>query len=364
MQNDMIETFLNKRLLTAPRTRKNYRVSIQNYFKFLTENMETYFNNEKQLEKYEDDLLRVYMTLEKNNKPLISRRALFSAVKQFMIFHDKRLKDLDFWDTLKMRMKGAEPATQDLVMNPSDIKQILSHGNTCTRALFLILYSSGRRIGEILALTPKDIDTTKDPATVRITKGLVGKETKSTKTKTTTICFISNEAKDAYLAWMKERDQYLKNAVKKSRFYKKDPKDSRVFPMSYDNALYMWGTMIEKGGSDNKFIGKDEKTKRSICHPHILRRVFRSYFGDSDLAEYLMGHATPLTKAYRQMKPEDMAERYLTLMPNISIFETPPNLSGINERLKEKDDEIAKMKAEIVEMRLTMLELKDKINAK
>jgi len=77
----MIETFLNKRLLTAPRTRKNYRVSIQNFFKLLDENMETYFNKGNPLEKYEDDLLRVYMILEENKKPLISRRALFSATK-------------------------------------------------------------------------------------------------------------------------------------------------------------------------------------------------------------------------------------------------------------------------------------------
>jgi integrase len=356
MKNDMIETFLNKRLLTSPRTRKNYRVSIQNYFKLLEENMETYFNKGIQLEKYEDDLQRVYMIHEENEKPLVSRRALFSAVKQFMIYNDKRLKDLDFWDTLKMRMKGAESATQNLILNPSDVKEILSHGNTCTRALFIILVSSGRRIGEILALTPKDIDATKTPATVRITKGLVGKEIRSTKTKATTICFISNEARDAYLAWMKERDTYLQQAVQKSHLHKKNPNDSRVFPMSYDNALFIFRKMIEKGGPMNKFIGEDEKTKRGICHPHILRRVFRSYLGDSDFAEFLMGHGTPLTKAYRQMKQEDMAEKYLKLMPNISIFEVFPDFSSINESLKEKDEEIAKLNQRLDTMRVADLE--------
>jgi hypothetical protein len=72
-----------------------------------------------------------------------------------------------------------------------------------------------------------------------------------------------------------------------------------------------------------------------------------------------MGHATLLTKAYRQMKPEDMAERYLTLMPNISIFETPPDLSSINKSLKQKDDEIAKMKTEIEKMHNEILTLQN-----
>lgn len=74
--------------------------------------------------------------------------------------------------------------------------------------------------------------------------------------------------------------------------------------------------------------------------PYCLRSFFRSYLGDSDFAEHLIGHATPLEKAYRKMKMEDIAAKYKTLMPNVTIFENAPDLSGINENLKAKDQQI------------------------
>ncbi|MCJ7570621.1 MAG: hypothetical protein MUO82_01925, partial [Candidatus Thermoplasmatota archaeon] len=73
MKNDLIETFLNKRLITSPNTRASYRASIESYFKLIGEDINTYFNNGHNLEKYEDDLNKVYMIHEKNGKPYLSR---------------------------------------------------------------------------------------------------------------------------------------------------------------------------------------------------------------------------------------------------------------------------------------------------
>ena len=56
--------------------------------------------------------------------------------------------------------------------------------------------------------------------------------------------------------------------------------------------------------------------------------------GDSDFAEFLMGHSTALTRAYRQMKPEDKAVNYQQLMPNITIFETQSDLRGLTSEVE------------------------------
>ena len=84
MKNDLIEKFLDKRRITSPNTRKSYRLSIENYFKLIDEDMNTYFNNGHTLEKYEDDLNKVYMIHERNKKPYLSRKVYFSGVKQYM----------------------------------------------------------------------------------------------------------------------------------------------------------------------------------------------------------------------------------------------------------------------------------------
>ena len=140
-----IEGFLDKRLITSKNTRRNYTLNIQTYFKTLNKDIETYFDNGCTPEEYETDLRNVYSILYKKGRPDLSIRTFFNSVKQYMITNNKELRDLEFWDTLKARTRGAEPASDEAILNQKDIKTILSHGNALSRALFLMLASSGRR---------------------------------------------------------------------------------------------------------------------------------------------------------------------------------------------------------------------------
>lgn len=387
---DLIEDFFDRKLITATRTRDVYRNHIKGYFKIINKDINTYIptngrwknlsDSEKEdyIEQFNADLRKVYLLQEKNKKPLLSRRTYFNSVKQFMITQNKELKELEFWETLKHRVKGAEPAGDNYVPNQKDIKGIISHGNTLSRAFFLIMASSGRRVDEILALFPEDIDTSKNPTEVNITKGYDHKSPNkikpTTKSKSKTLCFISDEAKDAYLAWLKERDTYLKNACKKSYTYKKNPNDKRVFPISDANIRFIWRNMVARAGfiekdengkvkTDNRgrvLSKKDSKTNYTFFHPHCLRKFFRSYLGNADIAEFLMGHGTALTVTYRNMKKEDLAKKFLELMPNVTIFETIPDLSGVHEQLKEVTYENKELQKQLNDLRMEMLEIKMK----
>jgi len=386
MKNDKIEEFLDKEMIDAPNTRDGYRCNIQSYFKQLDKDMDTYFKEipegkkerEKVLNEYDTDLRRAYAIQKDHGRPELSMRTFFNSIKQFMVSNDKAFKDLDFWDTLKARTKGAEPKSDEAILNATDIKTILSHGNACSRALFLMLASSGRRISEILALTPNDVHVDEIPSWVNIKKGLTRDSTK-TKQKTYQ-CFISNETADAYKAWMKERDYYLKVSSKKHYFNNNNINDPRVFPMSYHNALAIWKNLLmraklveiehfkaKKTGKMLRRPKKEKKFDRILMHPHSLRKFYRSYLGDADLAEYLMGHSTVLTKAYRQMKPEDLAKKYLGVMPNVTIFESPLDLTEINKKQQDlekanmdKDKQIQNMQQEMQDIRMKLLEVEMK----
>jgi integrase len=378
MQNHKIEEFLKGRVLTNSNTIRNYKMNITQYFKMLNKDINTYFKDtpkdeeqeKKQLEQYNNDLKKIYMIFEKKGKPDLSRRTFFNSIKQFMVYNNKKLKELDFWDILKIRTKGAEPSNDEAILNNKDIKTILSHGNTLSRCLYLMLASSGRRISEVLALTPEDVDTSVSPTTINIKKGL---NSKNTKTKMKTICYISDEATESYKAWMKERDEYLKNSAKKLLTYENKLDDPRVFPMSYSNAIVIWQRLLMKAnlvetynvrnrwnGTMDKRIKKKHHRERLYYHPHCLRKFFRSYLGDADFSEYLMGHATLMTKTYRQMKPEDKAEKYKKLMENVTIFSTGPNSERLNDmqkQLTEKDKQISEMQKDMDEMKYQILQL-------
>ena len=351
---DKIDRFFEKQLLTVYSTKKIYRINIQTYFKRINKNIDTYLQNNT-YEQIEEDIRRLYLKFVTEKKPPLSIRTFFNSVKQYLISNDKKIRDLEIWDTLKYSLKGSEAAGDDFVPNQKDIKAVLSHGNTLSRAMFTMLASSGRRIEEIISLYPEDIDTTHIPTRINVKKGYdpsnPDKIKLHTKSGSKTICFISDEATEAYISWMKERDRYLKSAVQKMNLKKgkkKDPNDKRVFPMSYDNARYIWKILVKRSG----LYKKDSRTKRLTLHPHCLRKFYRSYLGDADLSEHLMGHASSgLVKIYRNMKIEDLAEKYKNLMYNVTFFELSPDLTGVHEELKEKDRQISTMQQEIHNLR-------------
>ena len=348
MTNDLIKQFFEKRLITTFNTQKSYRGNINKYFRLIGKDINTYFDNTP--ESIENDLNKAYLELNKKGVPLLSMKTLFNSVKQFLCWEkgDKELrreiKELEIWDILKAKFKGASPISEEFVPNTIDLKTVLSHGNALSRAMYLMMASSGCRIGEILALTEHDIDTDSTPTKLTVNK-TYNRSSKNytqmfTKTRKKRICFISNEATNAYLEWMKERDAWIKHAAQKSKRYNKDRNDPRIFPMTDSNAVIIWTNLVKKSKMYKENTERDTRTGRLILHPHCLRKFFRSYFGNADYANHLMGHATDMDKFYRNKKKEDLAELYLQHVHNVTVFETPTDVSGLHNRIDEKDKQL------------------------
>lgn len=349
MKKDLIEEFFKKQLVTTYHTRKSYRGNINKYFSLLNKDISTYFNKKKKLDEYDDDLNIVYMKLDKKKVPLLTRRTFFNAVKQFMCSTDKRLKQLDFWDTIKIRVRGADPISEKHQLNNLDIKTLLTHANTCVRAGGMIMATTGMRLGELLALTIEDIDTTVEPAIISIRGTYDPHEPDNirigTKTRKQRKCFITPEAVHCYNEWLKERDEYLRVSVLKSK-YPKNPDDKRIFPMSDENFREMWVNTVKRSG----LYKKDRRTDRLTLHPHCMRRFFRSYLGNSDLSEYLMGHSTGMDKYYYNMKLSDLAQEYTKVMYNLAIFEREPDISGMQTKLSDLEQKYEKSQYENKEL--------------
>jgi len=260
----------------------------------------------------------------------MSRKNRMNAVKQFLIANDRSIKDLEIWDTIRERIRGAEPVSEEIPLEQKDIYNILQYGDICSKAMFLMMSSSGMRMESLNGLLPSDIHDDETPTRIVLRPEIVkGK-------KATITTFITPEATDAYHAWMKVRQHWLESAIKRTTFKggkKKD--DDRVFPMTDVNIRLMWRNMLTKAGYDKR----DKKTNRSLCHPHGLRKFFRSWLGNVDLAEHLMGHKGYLS-TYRAYSYKALNQEYTKYMNNLNIFSTPVDLSGITNDLKAKDEQI------------------------
>jgi integrase len=359
---DIIENFLDKKLITNNNTKKIYRCYIKKYFRLINKDIDTYFKQD--IKEIEKDLETIYLKLRNQEKTsLLVLKTFFNSVKQFMFRMDKKTKTLDFWDTLKDRTRNASPVTDDETPNREDIKKILHHGGTRARSMFLIMASTGCRIGELIALYPEDIKLNENPVRVHFKRSFDYKEPSKTKLFTKNKGkhdgFLTHEATEAYLAYMKERDKLFKKALRvmpKKRCPIKYTgnktndnklideyikKDKRIFPYSDNTARLIWLNMIK----NTELYLKDSDTNRLTMHPHCLRKFFRSYLNNVDLAEHIMGHGGYLT-SYRDMQPRDVGKEFLKYAHNVTIFESGKDtekLNNLQEQFIEKDKQITSM---------------------
>ena len=257
-----MKIFLNQ--FTTKNTQRMYRTHLNQYFKIIDADPDTYFDGERD---YEADVRKFSIAIsEKSPK---SQKTKISCVKTFLIENDVELRER-VWRGIRRRRNGNGVITIDKVPDPADLKKILHYGTSRARALFLTLASSGMRISEITGISWNEINFNNNPSQITIPADIA-------KNGNPRITFISDEAKECLLEWKKEREEYLKRACEKAQHslnIAKSIDDERVFPFTTNNAVQMWNYMVERAGAP--YNERDARTGRHKYHIHSLRKYFRT----------------------------------------------------------------------------------------
>jgi len=347
-----IEEFLSE--CDTKSTRKNYTSHLKHFFTTINTDPATYFDNER---NYDDDIMSYWQGLSKYAP--CTRIARISCVKLLFEENDINLSTKTK-KKLKRKTRRSKPITLDVIPTNQELKQILQRAEMKARALFLIASSSGMRINEILQLEPDDIDLNSDPVKIYI-------RAETTKTKRARLTFMSNEAKEALLEWLKERDNYLHSAVAKTgAITGKTLDDPTIFCFAYGTALKIWHRLLEQSG----FNQRDKQTGVHRMHEHVLRKFFEtrmSYAGIPEaIYQQLEGHEGYLNGSYKRFTDQELAESYKKGVKNLLVFETQSDerLNDLDEQLKEKDKEIQDLKRKMDDLNQTMLMLLAKNQAK
>jgi integrase len=356
-QNDIIamneiERFVDKYKDRSINTVKNYRKILKNYFNTIDkEPTAKYFKQTE--DEFKKDIEIFWKTIKKHAPK--TRNQMIYCIKSFLMRNGVELKTMFYRDLLdSIKEKGT--ITQDNVLTTEDIQKVLAHGNEKDRALILTLCTSGMRIGELLKIEEDSLHLDHDPPYIYLS----GKITKNGYPRFT---FITNEAKKAVIEWQQVKKSYIKRVQHKNNLpdvinRDKDENDPKLFPFSYSPVAQRWRYFM-------KIIGKDEvdpRTNRMKLHIHSLRAWCNTKLGNTmpDMKRnYIIGHTTYLSKEYDKFKEADIKDDYKKAMMDLMISESPVNLSGINESLKEKDEEIAKMRADIEKMHNEILTLQN-----
>jgi len=359
-----VDEFLNQ--FDADATKRAYNYHLNHFFNCLKSNSESYFTSKRD---YEDDIRDYWKSLKAKSYARMTRNCRLNAVKQFLLFNDIELST-KFWKSLRKSAmdKGQRPETIDLAPTPTHLRKILDHANTLTRSATLILSSSGMRISELCHIIDSDLKLSHDPPVINI-RG------KITKTKSSRYVFITNEAKESLEAWLRERDAWLERASRKMKNIQgidKPIDDDRVFPMTENHIRIMWNNLLKKAELDER--DQNTKMKYRTYHLHTLRKYFRSYLtpaidGGSDVVHALMGHEEYLDKAYQRYNQEQLGGMYKRAMVSLAVYDREANLGEVHVQLQEKDLELKKqsedmhdLKMQLLELRLTVQELKNNKN--
>jgi integrase len=346
-----VENFLA--LFRSKSTGKAYSWALTEYFKAiygenehkLEEYAERYFQEKRD---YEQDIQSFFTQV--NSKPPKTVRLMLAAVRSFLIENNVELPT-KFWRRLIKRVRGSRALTLDRVPSNVELRRILMHAPIHGKAFFLMLSSSGMRIGEAMQLTPGDIEFEKQPCQINI-------QGKYTKTGNSRVAFMSREAKEAIEEWLKVRTKYLEAAIKKSHKYRKKSEDSRIFPFENNTAYAIWTNSLRKSG----FLKKDTQTNRHTLHPHVLRKFFRTKLGSLipvDVVEALMGHEGYLTDVYRRYSQEDLAKFYMQGEPALTIFAEAEEVGKLRLEIDERNKQL---QAIVNGLTTENLELKQRVN--
>ena len=249
-----------------------------------------------------------------------ARQQLTYAVK-FLRAHGVNILKDDIQD-IKRECKGGA-ATIDKVMDHNVICKALKGSDVRSRALVLVLASSGLRIGELLSLSMSDIDLNMTPSMVTVRAA-------NSKNGQARFSFITNEAKDALLDYLKVRDEFIARANTHAKTLGASPREKTdlLFPVTDSSVNKMWETMLRGAG----LYTRDEKSGRNQYRIHSLRKFFISQLsmaGARTLAEHLAGHTGYLDASYRQVSPEFAAREYLKLQSVLIVCIPESIKSGI-----------------------------------
>jgi integrase len=338
---------------TNPKTANSYRTHLNNYFKGIERNPETYFNDDRD---YEKDVKKYWREMTNNDTPPLSIKMNLCVVRNFLQDNNVII-DRSTWKKIRLNTKGSRARTMDAAPSNHQLKEILLHGTAKERAIFLIAASSGMRIEEIMELRPGDIEginLKSYPIEIKSDPVKINIRGETTKTGNPRIAFISNEAKDALIEWYKTREGYIETAIERTKnktmngkiIFQKKKDDGRIFPFGYQTARLQWIRLLKKAGYDQK----DPSTSRYKMHIHTLRKFFMSRMKlkiNTVIVEALCGHEEYLDSAYKRYSQKEIADFYKQGVEAVTVFEVPPDLSDFQKKQEILADENEELKERI-----------------
>ena len=293
-------------------------LSIEKQERSLYEIIQDYVNHLSSLDNH----------LGKSIAPLYVKHAV-GIIRGYLRYFGFRITSEDVKGNIvlsKIIEEEREPLTRE------SIQLIINNQTGLRRAMYLVMSSSGMRIGETLQIRKRDLDFDS------YERVMIKLPAKITKTKKARITFISKEAE-------KELLRYVKNTNDDSFVF--NPENRKLGGITI-NESKIFGRLREKLALDSKYESGVSKVS--------LSGSFRSWFvSRCNRVDFGFGHALAghdlYMKRYDRITVEEKVELYLKSEKTLQAFDylDEDKINEINTEYKRKFENLERNMANIQE---------------
>ena len=266
----------------------------------------------------------------KQNHAASTIRTRFWYIKDFMYSKKIELTNLQ----IKKNIKLPKKQTKSLYpLKKEELRKLVDCASFKRKSLYLTHSSCGARIGELLQVRKKDIDTDSE-------RWIINIRAETTKTQTERSTYMSKEA-------MKYTRQLLDSKEDNDLIWATNPNPNRA-EASEQHALRGY---LAKIGLDMRY----EKTMIRKITSHSMRAYFftkavRTH--GENYSHVLCGHGNAYLIEYDRLEPKEKLAMYLKLEPGLLVYE------NYNEDIADLREDNKKLREEFKDVKKGLLALK------
>jgi integrase len=279
-----------------------------------------------------------------------------SSIKQLHDYHHMELPHTA-WKQIKNIQTHTGNSFYTTSPTKEQIQRILSNATALEKAYYLTIVTTGKRPEEILKIELTHLHLDEKPPRISTTV-----RNNSTKRRTP-YAFITEECKEAIQTYLTQRPKFINRIISsnlpienKERF----KQSTKLYPISDRTIRKHWNILLDK--SDLNEFSTNGNAKRHKFNQYSLKYYFRTYLGNPDLAEHLMGH-TDISNLYCNKQEHEIAQDYLKYSKNLYIYGNQNTDDKIKQELKEKDEQIQRLITSDEMRKQQLFDMEHKLNA-
>jgi integrase len=344
------QNFINS--IKSDKSRYAYSVVLKNYLKYNHVTIDTLLN--LSIKDSEHLLINYIQKLRSLDKSHSFIGLVFTTVKYFYVMNDIRINK----EKIGKFLGESGRKYSDRAYTHEEIKKILDVSDLRMKSIVLLMASTGMRVGAIPDLKLKHLQ--------EIKKENIYKVIVYEKSKEQYYTFCSPECYSviqSYLDFRQKSGEKLDNESYLIReqfdindFEQIRKKSRKVALFTIRNTLQ---TVLRKAGITEINHNFNFGDRNPIPMSHGFRKFWMTQAVKSKMPaeqrEMLLGHKIGLASAYYRPSEDDLLDAYLVAVDNLTINE--------ENRLRKRVEKLEIEKTIIDQMRVQILELKEKIES-